>query len=99
MYVGHCGVAKWIPYFPPSSPLSHTHTHTHTYTGLTADSRCVGVARVGTSNQHIANDRLSSISEWDLGGPLHSMVVVGTVHPLEEKMLTLASNAAKSAIT
>ena len=55
----------------------------------------MGVARVGTSTQCIASDSLSSISQWDLGGPLHSMVIVGTVHPLEEKMLTLASNATK----
>ena len=61
--------------------------------GLTEESRCVGVARVGTSSQCIASDRLCSISQWDLGGPLHSMVIVGTVHPLEDKMLTLASNA------
>ena len=62
---------------------------------LTAVSRCVGVARVGTSTQCIAADRLSSISDWDLGDPLHSMVIIGTVHPLEEKMLTLACNATK----
>ena len=72
---------------------THTHTHTHTNAGLTAQSRCVGVARVGTSAQSIANDSLSSISQWDLGGPLHSMVIVGNVHPLEDKMLTLVSNA------
>ena len=63
--------------------------------GLATESGCVGVARVGTSTQCIASDSLSSISQWDLGGPLHSMVIVGTVHPLEEKMLTLASNATK----
>ena len=63
--------------------------------GLTAESLCVGVARVGTSCQCIASDCLSCIFQWDLGGPLHSMVIMGTVHPLEEKMLTLASNASK----
>ena len=63
--------------------------------GLTAESRCVGVARVGTSSQCIVSDSLCSISQWDLGGPLHSMVIVGTVHPLEDKMLTLATNASK----
>ena len=65
------------------------------YIGLTAGSRCVGVARVGTSSQCVACDTLSSISEWDLGGPLHSMVIVGTVHPLEEKMVALACNATR----
>ena len=63
--------------------------------GLTAESRCVGVARVGTSSQCIASDSLCSISLWDLGGPLHSMVIIGTVHPLEDKMLTLAANSSK----
>ena len=60
--------------------------------GLTTESGCMDVARMGTSTQCIASDSLSSISQWDLGGPLHSMVIVGTVHPLEEKMLTLAQN-------
>ena len=57
----------------------------------------MGVARVGTSSQCIASDSLSSISQWDLGGPLHSMVIVGTVHPLEEKMLSFAVNTSKFA--
>ena len=39
-------------------------------------------------SQCIASDSLSSISQLGLGGPLHSMVIVGTVHPLKEKMLT-----------
>lgn len=56
--------------------------------------RCVGVARVGTSSQTIASDALSLISQWNLGGPLHSLVVVGgDLHPLEEKMLQLVVNA------
>ena len=66
--------------------------------GLTEESRCVGVARVGTRSQCIASDRLCSISQWDLGDPLHSMVIIGTVHPLEDKMLTLASNASRLCI-
>lgn len=55
----------------------------------------MGVARVGTSTQCIASDKICSISRWDLGGPLHSMVIVGSVHPLEDKMLALACNATK----
>lgn len=63
---------------------------------LTSSVRCVGVARVGTPTQCIATDSLCSITHWELGGPLHSLVVVGgDLHPLEEKMLQLVVNAAR----
>ena len=62
---------------------------------LSATTQCVGVARVGSSSQCIGCDQLCSIHSWELGGPLHSLVVVGKLHPLEEKMLTLACNAQK----
>ena len=53
----------------------------------------MGVARVGSPTQVIAHDDLRAIHEWDLGGPLQSLVVVGNTHPLEEKMLALIKNA------
>ena len=67
-------------------------------TGLGAKSRCVGVSRVGSSDQIIACNSLDLIHEWNLGSPLHSMVIVGTVHPLEEKLLTIACNAKRSTV-
>ena len=64
------------------------------FTGLAASVRCVGVARVGTPLQTIASDSLSSIAQWNMGGPLHSLVIVGgELHPLEEKMLQLVVNS------
>lgn len=75
---------KWITYAGFS----------YVCTGLTASVHCVGVARVGTPLQTIASDSLSSIAQWNMGGPLHSLVIVGEeLHPLEEKMLQLVVNA------
>ena len=66
------------------------------FTDLVASVHCVGVARVGTPLQTIASDSLSSIAQWNMGGPLHSLVIVGgELHPLEEKMLQLVVNAEK----
>ena len=60
---------------------------------LSPSSRCVGLARVGSPNQAIAVDTLANIGNWDLGGPLHSLVVIGRTHPLEDQMLSLVCNA------
>jgi len=59
---------------------------------LKATATCVGVARVGAVTQMIARDSLQEIHHWDLGPPLHSLVVVGRLHPLEERMLALTTN-------
>ena len=48
---------------------------------------------MGAVTQRIAHDSLQEIHHWDLGPPLHSLVVVGTLHPLEERMLSLSKNA------
>ena len=63
------------------------------FTGLSKQSRCVGLARVGSSTQCIAQGTLDSIGQWELGGPLHSLVIIGNTHPLEDRMLELVSNA------
>jgi len=52
------------------------------------------VARVGAVTQMIARDSLQEIHHWDLGPPLHSLVAVGRLHPLEERMLALTTNTA-----
>ncbi|KAJ8979649.1 hypothetical protein NQ317_001356 [Molorchus minor] len=52
------------------------------------DSSCVGVARVGSEDQKIVFCSLREMSEFDLGGPLHSLVLVGPVlHPMETEFL------------
>lgn len=48
----------------------------------------VGVARVGSSEQKIVCGTLGELRECDLGGPLHSLVLVGArVHELEKEVL------------
>ncbi|KAL8859628.1 MAG: hypothetical protein Q9178_004027 [Gyalolechia marmorata] len=48
------------------------------------DSLAVGVARLGADQQRMAAGTLKQISEFDLGPPLHSLVLLGKrVHDLE----------------
>ena len=56
---------------------------------LHEDSICVGVARVGAETQAICASTLRSIQSCDIGGPLHSLVIAGHMHPLELDMLKL----------
>ncbi|KAI8509936.1 diphthine synthase [Branchiostoma belcheri] len=51
------------------------------------DTICVGLARVGTDTQQIAAGTLTQLAELDMGGPLHSLVIPGHMHPLEIDML------------
>ena len=64
---------------------------------LTEDSVCVGAARVGCDSQCLMVSTLSEMTDTDLGPPLHSLVIVGQLHPLESDMLRqfakLSSNA------
>lgn len=60
-------------------------------TEITEDTICVGLARVGAPDQKIASGTLSQMSSVELGGPLHSLIVTGTMHPLELEMLKLFS--------
>lgn len=48
---------------------------------------CVGVARLGADDQAMRAATLSQLVSCDLGGPLHSLVVTGQLHPLEVDML------------
>ena len=58
-------------------------------TVLTADTRCVGLARIGSDTQKIVMATLTEMSNIDLGSPLHSLVIVGTTHPMEDEILQL----------
>lgn len=60
-------------------------------TEITENTICVGLARVGAQDQKIASGTLHQMSTVELGGPLHSMIVTGTMHPLELEMLKLFS--------
>lgn len=58
---------------------------------LTEESLCVGLARVGSRSQSIVKTTLIEALELDLGPPLHSLVIPGSLHPLEEEILNLFS--------
>lgn len=55
--------------------------------GVTEDTLCVGIARLGADDQLIRAATLQQLASFDLGGPLHSLVVSGRLHPLEVDML------------
>lgn len=50
---------------------------------------CVGLARLGSDDQAVRAGTLRQLASCDLGGPLHSLVVTGRLHPLEVDMLRL----------
>lgn len=58
---------------------------------MTKDTVCVGLARVGAEDQTIRSGTLRELASCDLGGPLHSMIISGHLHPLEVDMLKLFS--------
>lgn len=58
---------------------------------LTEDTICVGLARVGADDQAIYTGTLRQLASCDLGGPLHSLIVTGHLHPLELEMLRLSA--------
>lgn len=54
---------------------------------LNASSHCVGLARVGASDQQILYSNFENMSTADLGRPLHCLIIPGKLHPLEMAML------------
>ncbi|KAL6469415.1 hypothetical protein MHYP_G00229390 [Metynnis hypsauchen] len=58
---------------------------------ITEETVCVGLARVGADDQAIRAGSLREMASCDLGGPLHSMIITGHLHPLEVDMLRLFS--------
>uniref|UniRef100_A0A8C6KXH5 diphthine methyl ester synthase n=1 Tax=Nothobranchius furzeri TaxID=105023 RepID=A0A8C6KXH5_NOTFU len=57
--------------------------------GVTEDTVCIGLARLGSDEQKICVGTLRQLVSCDLGGPLHSLVVTGQLHPLEVDMLRI----------
>ncbi|CAI9763787.1 unnamed protein product [Fraxinus pennsylvanica] len=51
------------------------------------DTTCVGLARVGSEDQAIVAGSMKQLLTIDFGPPLHCLVIVGDVHPVEEEML------------
>lgn len=59
---------------------------------LVESSICIGIARIGSSTQQIVKTTLGDATNIDLGLPLHSLVIPGELHPLEEEMINLFTN-------
>ncbi|XP_076068193.1 diphthine methyl ester synthase isoform X2 [Oratosquilla oratoria] len=59
---------------------------------LSPSSKCVGVVRVGTETQNIVSGTLKELSTMDLGDPLHSLIVCGDCHTMEEKAVAKLSS-------
>lgn len=56
---------------------------------ITQHCLCIGLARVGSETQQIVACSLQQISGYDLGGPLHSLVIASpSLHPLENEYLS-----------
>ncbi|KAL0584859.1 hypothetical protein ABG067_005303 [Albugo candida] len=53
----------------------------------TSDSLCVGLARLGRSDQKIVAGTLGQLQSIDFGAPLHSLIIAGDVHVVEKEML------------
>jgi diphthine methyl ester synthase len=49
----------------------------------------VGLARVGRDDQLIVVDSIQNLAKFDMGSPLHSLIIVGRLHPLEKDFLKL----------
>lgn len=56
---------------------------------LSNQSTVAAVARVGSDDQEIVTCTLQEMAGQDLGPPLHSLLIPGNMHPLEEQMLSL----------
>lgn len=48
----------------------------------------VGVARVGHPDQLVVTGTLAELSQTDFGAPLHSLVLTGTLHEIEEEHIS-----------
>lgn len=48
---------------------------------------CVGLARMGQQTQKIVAGTLEELTQIDMGEPLHSLIVCGTLHDLELEVL------------
>jgi diphthine synthase len=48
---------------------------------------CVGLARMGQPTQQMVAGTLEELTQADMGGPLHSLIVCGELHDLELEVL------------
>lgn len=57
------------------------------------DTMCVGLARVGAAEQAVVAGPMRRLLDVDFGAPLHSLVIAGELHPIEQEMLQLLRHA------
>lgn len=50
-------------------------------------TKVVGLARVGQTGETVVYGTITELLNVDFGAPLHSMVVLGTLHEMEEAFL------------
>ncbi|KAG5189348.1 diphthine synthase [Tribonema minus] len=55
----------------------------------TKDTMAVGLARLGQPSQLIVSGTLDELITVDFGAPLHSLVIAGETHPIEEEVLAM----------
>ena len=48
---------------------------------------CVGLARMGQPTQQIVAGTLQELTNIDMGGPLHSLIICGDLHDLELEII------------
>ena len=56
------------------------------------ETLCVGIARLGSPDQRVHFGTLSELMRIDFGAPLHSLVITGELHPIEDELLSLHSS-------
>jgi diphthine synthase len=60
-----------------------------THTAKGKNTVAIGVARIGSDGQTILAGTLEELLTADFGGPLHSLVIPGSVHEAEAEMAKL----------
>lgn len=79
----------------PARPTAATLCAVAPYGGLmhtlpivySAETICVGLARVGSESQRIVCGTMEQLRHVDFGPPLHSLILAGQLHYLEADML------------
>ncbi len=54
---------------------------------FTKDTMCIGVARIGRDDQKIKYGKASDLLKENFGAPLHSLIIPGKLHFVEEDMI------------
>ena len=69
--------------------LSEAEAEAETEPRLRSSSDVVSLARVGTDTQRLVTSSLAQAADLDMGPPLHSLVIPGNCHFLEQESLNM----------